>query len=79
VDIHEPILTILLSRRQICPQITANRRLCEHSPANIHDLHFSSSDFGEQCKKLFRDVAWLRPQATRPASREIYLIAKGRL
>ncbi|GAQ88002.1 Ribosomal RNA methyltransferase [Klebsormidium nitens] len=38
-----------------------------------------TKDFGERCKPLFHRVAWLRPQATRAASREIYLIAKQRL
>eukprot|EP00897_Mesotaenium_endlicherianum_P005834 jgi/Mesen1/5279/ME000263S04391 len=38
-----------------------------------------TQEFARLCKVHFMTVGWLRPKATRPASREIYLIAKGRL
>ncbi|MCO5559490.1 hypothetical protein L7F22_013091 [Adiantum nelumboides] len=36
-----------------------------------------SQGFPKICKGMFKSTAWLRPKATRPASREIYFIAKG--
>lgn len=33
--------------------------------------------FGKFCKLRFKRVSWLRPKATRPSSREIYLICQG--
>lgn len=35
-----------------------------------------SQGFPRLCKRIFKSTMWLRPKATRPASREIYLIAK---
>eukprot|EP00850_Spirogloea_muscicola_P017311 SM000147S01130 [mRNA] locus=s147:244986:246654:- [translate_table: standard] len=37
-----------------------------------------TQDFKSICRRAFGFVVWLRPKATRPASREIYLVAKGR-
>ncbi|KAL8143302.1 hypothetical protein V2J09_016334 [Rumex salicifolius] len=34
-------------------------------------------DFNRICKPLFKKSSWLRPKATRPTSREIYLICQG--
>ncbi|KAH9624203.1 hypothetical protein KSS87_008280 [Heliosperma pusillum] len=34
-------------------------------------------DFNQICKPLFKKASWLRPKATRPSSREIYLICQG--
>ncbi|KAK9683322.1 hypothetical protein RND81_10G131900 [Saponaria officinalis] len=34
-------------------------------------------EFDKICKPLFRKASWLRPKATRPSSREIYLICQG--
>ncbi|KAK4776743.1 hypothetical protein SAY86_005431 [Trapa natans] len=34
-------------------------------------------EFNRICKPLFRKTSWLRPKATRPSSREIYLICQG--
>ncbi|XP_031380966.1 uncharacterized protein LOC116195769 isoform X2 [Punica granatum] len=33
-------------------------------------------EFNQICKPLFRKTSWLRPKATRPSSREIYLICQ---
>eukprot|EP00252_Welwitschia_mirabilis_P026164 TRINITY_DN8450_c0_g2_i1.p1 TRINITY_DN8450_c0_g2~~TRINITY_DN8450_c0_g2_i1.p1 ORF type:complete len:101 (+),score=22.80 TRINITY_DN8450_c0_g2_i1:31-303(+) len=35
-----------------------------------------SQGFPKLCKYNFKKVSWLRPKATRPSSREIYLICK---
>eukprot|EP00850_Spirogloea_muscicola_P006893 SM000033S12414 [mRNA] locus=s33:815495:817070:- [translate_table: standard] len=37
-----------------------------------------TQDFKGICRSAFGSVTWLRPKATRSASREIYLVAKGR-
>lgn len=37
-----------------------------------------SSEFLQLCKSRFKTATWFRPKATRPTSREIYLICKGR-
>ncbi|KAL2620520.1 hypothetical protein R1flu_000725 [Riccia fluitans] len=37
-----------------------------------------SSELLQLCKARFKTTTWFRPKATRPTSREIYLIAKGR-
>ncbi|XP_074308240.1 uncharacterized protein LOC141643106 [Silene latifolia] len=34
-------------------------------------------EFNQICKPLFKKASWLRPKATRPSSREIYLICQG--
>lgn len=36
-----------------------------------------TKEIGQICKPLFRKTSWLRPKATRPSSREIYLICQG--
>ncbi|KAL8051387.1 hypothetical protein ABFX02_06G144900 [Erythranthe guttata] len=36
-------------------------------------------EFDKICKPLFRKASWLRPKATRPSSKEIYLICQGLL
>ncbi|OIT00088.1 PREDICTED: uncharacterized protein LOC109228661 [Nicotiana attenuata] len=36
-------------------------------------------EFGQLCKPLFKKAAWLRPNATRSCSKEIYLICQGLL
>ncbi|XP_056860412.1 uncharacterized protein LOC130508767 [Raphanus sativus] len=33
-----------------------------------------AQDFARICKPIFNKASWLRPKATRPSSREIYLI-----
>nr|CAB3492664.1 unnamed protein product [Digitaria exilis] len=35
------------------------------------------SGFGKVCKVKFKKVSLLRPKATRPSSREIYMICEG--
>ncbi|KAF8052646.1 hypothetical protein N665_1523s0002 [Sinapis alba] len=36
-----------------------------------------AQDFARICKPIFNKASWLRPKATRPSSREIYLICQG--
>ncbi|KAE9606127.1 hypothetical protein Lal_00024620 [Lupinus albus] len=36
-----------------------------------------SKEIGQICKPFFTKTSWLRPKATRPSSREIYLICQG--
>lgn len=42
---------------------------------NVHCLFIL--DFARICKPIFNKASWLRPKATRPSSREIYLICQG--
>jgi len=45
--------------------------------SNEFYFNIFAAEINQICKPLFTKSVWLRPKATRPSSREIYLICQG--